>query len=100
MSPAPVLVQATDTENGCTSCGSQKTVTLHPHHGRRCSDHATLPAGPYDRGLALDMVELGRPDAAFTYLAAHLRREADLRFLRLRIGLQLSEETFRPQVAT
>lgn len=93
MTAAPIMVQATDTERGCTICRSQATVTLHPHHGRRCPDHATLPPGRYDRGLAADMVELGRPDAAFAYLAAHLHREANLRFVRARVLLALRTET-------
>ena len=87
--PAPVMLYLTDTVHGCTSCGSQKTVTLHPHHGRRCSDHATLPTGPYRPDLAADMVEFGRADAAFAYLRAHLRREADVRFVKARIALAL-----------
>lgn len=92
--------------NGCTGCGSLNTVTIDGVRGRRCADcppspsakHltalvddqldvgpyvrtvATLPPGGYHRGLADDLVEMGRADAAFTYLGAFLAHEIDRRF--------------------
>lgn len=80
--PAPpaVTIAATGTEFGCTRCGTQKTVQLHPHHGRLCSSHMTLPPGPFRSDLADDIVDFGRADAAFGYLAGWLRREVDRRF--------------------
>lgn len=68
---------------GCTGCGSQATVQLHPRHGRLCPDHAVLPTvpdGPFRPDLADDMVQLGRADAAFRYLSAYLSAECDRRF--------------------
>lgn len=75
-----VRLTATDTERGCARCGTQRTVQLHPAHGRLCSDHATLPVGSYRQGLADDMVDFGRADAAFAHLGAWLAREVDDRF--------------------
>lgn len=66
--------------DGCTTCGSQATVLLHPQEGRQCPTHITLPDGPYRPDLAMDMVAMGRVDAAFTYIRACLDREIDRRF--------------------
>lgn len=85
--PPPVMVEATDPARGCTGCGDQRTVQLHPHLGRRCSVHATVPPGPFQADFAADMVDAGRADAAFAYLAAYLNREATERFARLRVRL-------------
>lgn len=67
---------------GCTArdCGDPRTVLIDGHRGRRCPDHATLPEGPFRADLAADMVELGRADAAFTYLGVWLAAECDRRF--------------------
>lgn len=78
--PASVVLTETDPSFGCSRCGSQKTVLLHPHHGRLCSSHITLPPGMFRAGLAADMVDLGRADAAFAYLRAWMAREIDTRF--------------------
>jgi hypothetical protein len=76
------MVAATDNADGCTAkrCGDQRTVQLHPNLGRRCSVHATVPPGPFRADFAADMVDAGRADAAFAYLAAYLARTADERF--------------------
>lgn len=89
----PVMVQETNPDRGCNRCGTQDTVLLHPHHGRQCPQHITLPPGPYRPDLAEHMVELRHADAAWSYLGAYLAREADLRFLRARISLALASET-------
>ncbi|NUS59161.1 MAG: hypothetical protein HOV66_30535 [Streptomycetaceae bacterium] len=78
-------VQLTETGPllGCAACGERWTVQLHPYQGRLCPRHAVLPTvrpGPFDRGLALDMVDLGRPDAALRYLRVWLIHEIDERF--------------------
>lgn len=79
--PQPlVLVQASDLRAGCTGCGSQKTVVLHPRDGRRCPACMTIPPGRFRQDLADDMVELGRVDAAFAYLGGWLAGQIDRRF--------------------
>lgn len=85
---------------GCTSCGSPATISLDGFHGRRCAAHEPtldwslyarlngdgpaylrtfLPAR-YDRGVAAELVDDGRPWAAFAYLRTWLGREIDERF--------------------
>lgn len=87
--PEPsAVIAATPQVEGCTGCGTQRTVLLHPHHGRQCPDHVTLPDGPFRADLAADMVELGRADRAFTYLRGWLARETDTRFARAAASLQ------------
>lgn len=71
-----------DPGEGCADCGTQDTVQLHPHRGRLCPEHITLPPGPFRTDLAEHMVELQRADSAFAYLAAWLQRAADERFDR------------------
>lgn len=78
------MVEATENTVGCTGCGEQRTVQLHPHLGRRCPVHATVPPGPFQADFAADMVDAGRADAAFGYLAAYLVRETSERFARAR----------------
>jgi hypothetical protein len=78
-----VQIVETDPGEGCADCRARWTVQLHPFRGRLCARHAVLPTvrpGPFDRGLALEMVDLGRPDAALAYLRAWARREIDERF--------------------
>lgn len=75
-----VNLRWTKPDEGCTVCGSQVTVQLHPHRGRQCPDHITVPPGPFRRDLADDMCDLGRIDAAFAYLRAWLLHQAGLRF--------------------
>lgn len=85
---APVVnLEAANPKDGCTGtgCRRQQTVQLHPYLGRRCPQHAvlpTIPPGPYQRSLALEMVDLGRADCAIAYLWAYLVRECDARFRR------------------
>lgn len=90
---------------GCTSCGSPDTVTVDGVHGRRCGNcppgfspthlvglHddrrdvgayiSSVPSGGFRADFAADMVDMGRPDAAFAYLGAWLARETDARFAR------------------
>lgn len=76
------MVEATETGVGCSAsrCGDQRTVQLHPHLGRRCSSHITVPPGPFRSDFAADMVEMGRADASFAYLDAWLTREIRDRF--------------------
>lgn len=68
--------------NGCDAprCHDPHTVMLHPHHGRLCSDHITIPPGAFRADLAADMVALGRIDAAWRYLAGWLEQETTRRF--------------------
>lgn len=80
MTVAEVLVTETDPKRGCTACGSRDTVQLHPHHGRLCPDDMTLPVGPFRTDLAADIVDFGRADRAFAYLAGWLTREIEVRF--------------------
>ena len=68
--------------NGCTgkrpdgrTCGTQRTVVLSSRDGRRCPEHAVLP-DTYRRQLAMDLVDAGRPDTAYTYLRRALARRA------------------------
>jgi hypothetical protein len=75
-----VMVEASDLREGCTGCGTQATVLLHPHEGRRCPACMTIPPGPFRRDLADDMVEIGRAHGAFAYLTGWLLREAGERF--------------------
>lgn len=78
-----VEIVETPPEEGCSDCGNQQTVQLHPFRGRLCPHHVllpTIPAGPYRHDLGLEMVDLGRPDAALAYLRAWARREVDARF--------------------
>ena len=76
--PQPVFLVGTSPTEGCTApnCGTQDTVLLHPHHGRQCPEHITLPPGSFRRDLADDMFDLGHVRAAWQYLAAYLAREA------------------------
>ena len=78
----PVTLEGTPLRHGCTgpNCNTQRTVQLSPYSGRRCADHATIPAGPFDRALAEDMCATGRADAALAMLRAWLAREIDARF--------------------
>lgn len=78
--PPGVHLTATKPDAGCATCGAPDTVLLHPHLGRQCPDHVTLPPGGFRADLAADMVGLGRVDCAFAYLAAWLVAEADRRF--------------------
>ena len=84
--PLPVVgLQASNPEDGCAAgrCGRRDTVQLHPYRGRLCPAHAqlpTVPPGPYRPDFAAELVELGRADAAFGYLRAFLRVEADRRY--------------------
>lgn len=82
----PVQLTATPTIKGCTApgCDSQRTVQLHPYHGRQCPEHVTLPPGPFRADLAADMVAMGHPSAAFAYLRAWLDADIDRKFDRLR----------------
>lgn len=75
-----VMVEASNPADGCTGCGSRATVQLHPYRGRRCPDCMTVPPGPFRADFAADLVEMGRPDAAFAYLAAFLAHETGRRF--------------------
>jgi hypothetical protein len=79
----PVELRATPPADGCETCGTPYTVQLTSYRGRLCPDHAimpTIPAGPYRRDLALEMVDLGRADCALAYLNAWLARQIDARF--------------------
>lgn len=82
-----VHLVATDTRFGCAGCGDQRTVQLHPRHGRLCSGCVTIPPGPFQRELAADMVDFGRADAAFGYLGAWLHRRIDERFATAALSL-------------
>lgn len=86
---AAVNLLATNPAHGCTApgCGTQATVTLDPHLGRRCSKHTPMPAGRYRPDLAGDMVDAGDAHAAFRYLRRWLQRETDLRFVRVMLRL-------------
>lgn len=88
MTAAPVLLTETDPKRGCTACGSSSTVQLHPHHGRLCPAHMTLPVGPFRSDLSMDIVDFGRADRAFAYLAGWLARECDVRFASARARLR------------
>jgi hypothetical protein len=84
VAPAVLLVAA-DPKDGCTAvgCGRRSTVQLHPYWDRLCPEHVvlpTVPEGPYRRDLADDMVDLGRAEAAFSYLRAWLAAEVGRRF--------------------
>ena len=80
--PAPVAVklEATPQRYGCTHCGRQQTVQLHPNNGRECPAHVTLPPGSFRSDLAADMVAMGYVSAAFGYLRAWLEAEIGRRF--------------------
>lgn len=93
---------------GCTGCGSPDTVTIDGACGRRCAacpprlapahlaglvadgigvvsyarTLATLTPDRYRRSIANTLVDLGRPDAAFAYLAGWLAHEIGVRFDR------------------
>ena len=64
---------------GCTGCGSQNTVTMDGHRGRRCAGCLPPLLDAYRRDLALDLVDAGRPDVAFGMLRTALRRLAGRR---------------------
>lgn len=79
----PVMLTATRAEEGCTGCGTQATVQLHPYRGRLCPAHAELPRipdGPYRPDFAEHLVDLHRADVAFAYLWTYLTVEAHRRF--------------------
>lgn len=83
----PVYLTAAKPEDGCAACHRQETVQLHPYRGRLCPSHAalpTIPPGPYRWDLAVEFVDLGRPDAAFAYLRAFMAAEIDRRFAAVR----------------
>jgi hypothetical protein len=71
--PLPPPVGYTTAKNGCTAkdCGSQNTVTLDGHNGRRCADHA--PGFSPDRAVALMMK--GESEAAISYCQQDVFRE-------------------------
>lgn len=61
---------------GCTSCGSQATVTVDGLCGRRCS-HCPPP---FDSEFAALLVGLGAVDEAWIYLRAWISGEIKRRF--------------------
>lgn len=64
--PIPVCTGYDPAAKGCTSCGSQATVTLCATYGRRCAEHS-----PW-----LTLAAEGRFSAAWASLRAWLRAAA------------------------
>lgn len=66
--PAPVTppFSYTTAKDGCTACGSQDTVTLDGHHGRRCGSH---PPG-FSPDKAVRLMVAGHADEALDYVRA------------------------------